>query len=492
MENTAIQSLLSEVWVTDLKSKNKKLSLRSILFISLTAFSIIIVALLWIFQSVFLKDFYKEIKLRDVNSALSYVAENIYEGDIAMTVAEISNKNDVSISVYDESFELIASANAHEAGSIFKNLSANQVYGFYSEAAATEEGYFSQSFSGFGEKNDDEIASFIAVQLVKVENNNTYTIIAHTEITPVQSIVRTLRYVVLAASALIIIIAFITAIILSKRITKPIKKISSEAEELAKGKYDEVQFSSSAVKEVSELSESMNYMKTELGKIDSLQKELIANISHDLRTPLTLITGYAEMMQDLPNEITDENLQVIVDEGKRMTSLVSDALDISKLNAGVTKFNPERIDLIQCINSVMPQYGKLLEAENLKIIIDTGSIDKAYVMADRTRLLQAIYNLVNNAINYAGEDNTIIIKTEAQGEYISVHIIDHGEGISPESLDNIWDRYYKVDKSHKRAKAGSGLGLSIVKSVLTQTGAEYGVKSEPGKGSDFWFKLKTC
>ena len=110
-------------------------------------------------------------------------------------------------------------------------------------------------------------------------------------------------------------------------------------------------------------------------------------------------------------------------------------------------------------------------------------------MADRTRILQVIYNLVNNAINYAGEDNTVIIKSEINNSFITVHIIDHGEGIAPENLDNIWDRYYKVDKTHKRAKAGSGIGLSIVKSILSQSGADYGVTSDLGKGSDFWFSL---
>ena len=258
---------------------------------------------------------------------------------------------------------------------------------------------------------------------------------------------------------------------------------------LATGDYD-VEFEHSGVKEIDELADSLNYTKTELGKIDTLQKELIANISHDLRTPLTLISGYAEVMRDIPGEATDENLQVIIDESNRLTSLVSDVLDISKLSAGVEQMRPETIDLKECIEAIIPRYNKLVEKDDYKIVFSCGSIESAPIVADRTRLEQVIYNLVNNALSYTGEDKTVTIELLEKPESFAVHIIDSGEGIEADKLPYIWERYYKVDKNHRRARMGSGLGLSIVKQILDAHSAAYGVNSTPGKGSDFWFEMK--
>ena len=234
----------------------------------------------------------------------------------------------------------------------------------------------------------------------------------------------------------------------------------------------------------------MNYTKTELGKIDTLQKELIANISHDLRTPLTLIGGYAEVMRDIPGEINDENLQVIIDESERLTNLVSDVLDISKLSAGVQQLNFETLDLTECIKSIIPRYNKLVEKDNYQIVFESTGITAAPVTADRTRLLQVLYNLINNALSYTGEDKTVLIRLLESDEGYTVHIIDSGEGIAEDKLPYIWDRYYKVDKNHRRAQMGSGLGLSIVKQILDAHGATYGVSSKLGEGSDFWFTMK--
>ncbi len=487
------------VWVTDLKYKYKKIPIKLGVFIALLIFSASIIILLWIFQSVFLDDLYEKIKTHDADSAANYIAENVNSAELDILTARESNSRDVSVAVYDDDFQIVSSANAHDGGSIFRNMPPDQVQQFFLLASVSENRRYSEYFSGFhaseskisGKQtpSSDETTSYVVVQLVKSASEKTYTIISNTVITPVDSISQTLNYMLLLITVLVIFFSLIMALILSKNITKPIHKVSLEAEELAKGKYKEVKFSESKIKEINELAQSMNYMKSELGKIDNLQKELIANISHDLRTPLTLMTGYAEMMKDLPGEATEENLQVIIDEGKRMTALVSDALDLSKINAGVQPLSPERFDIIECIKSVIPQYNKLIEINDFKIILDTD-VPSAFVYCDKNRILRVLYNLINNAINYAGADKEVIIKTVTLPGSITVHIIDHGEGIPADKIKDIWDRYYKIDKTHKRAAAGSGLGLSIVKKILSESNSDFGVSSKPGMGSDFWFTLE--
>lgn len=237
-----------------------------------------------------------------------------------------------------------------------------------------------------------------------------------------------------------------------------------------------------------ELAKTLNSTNVQLERVDKLQKELIANISHDLRTPLTMISGYSEFMRDFPDEVSPENMQVIIDETARLNSLVNDLLDVSKLQSGKQTINMQKISLTNTIQSTVKRYDKLTSHNDYHVSFIHDC--EVFVEADETRLLQVIYNLVNNAINYTGEDKTVTIRQDVLDNIVRISIIDTGEGISEENLPLVWDRYYKIDKVHKRAILGTGLGLSIVKHVLLLHNSRFGVSSEVGKGSTFWFELK--
>ena len=248
-----------------------------------------------------------------------------------------------------------------------------------------------------------------------------------------------------------------------------------------------MRFEGDSYREIAQLSETLNQAAVELAKAEGLQRELIANVSHDLRTPLTMITAYSEIMRDLPGENSPENVQVIIDEAKRLTSLVNDLLDVSKLQAGVMELNLKEYDLTASIESVLARYSKFLEQNGYTVDFEYDR--NILVVADEDKMYQVIYNLVNNAINYTGEDKKIIVRQRVAGSIARIEVIDTGEGIAPEELTNVWERYYKVDKNHKRAVMGTGLGLSIVKNVLKLHGLSYGVNSEVGKGTCFWFEI---
>ena len=323
------------------------------------------------------------------------------------------------------------------------------------------------------------------------KNENEYMVILTSRITPVGSIVSTIRYQLIGISIILLFIGMIMAILASRKISKPIKDTTENAKKLADKNYD-ITFDSSGYLEVTELNKTLNYAAHELKKVDDLQHELIANISHDLRTPLTMITGYGEVMRDLPGENTPENIQIIIDEANRLNMLVTDLLDISKLQAGATTITPEVFSITNLIKESFQRYNKLKEQEGYSLSFDYS--EDILVNADVSKIGQVFYNLVNNAINYSRKDKRIevrqIRKTDKDGnDKVVIEIEDHGEGIDKEHLENIWDRYFKVDKEHKSSVVGTGLGLSIVKNILDKHNAHYGVRSKPKMGSTFWFEL---
>jgi signal transduction histidine kinase len=192
-------------------------------------------------------------------------------------------------------------------------------------------------------------------------------------------------------------------------------------------------------------------------------------------------------MRDIPDENTSENLQVIVDEATHLSELVNDLLDLSRIHSGARVPEFVRFNLTETVRDVMRRYDKLVKINGFNIeFLSEGDV---YINADRMMIIQVIYNLINNAVNYAGDDKRVTVEQKIDGSSVLISVRDNGEGIPPEKLDSIWDRYYKVDRVHKRAKVGTGLGLSIVKGSLELHNASYGVESAVGHGSRFWFKL---
>ncbi len=338
----------------------------------------------------------------------------------------------------------------------------------------------------FRQNIGNELAeSVIYIRIVNVSGAEK-VIMINSVLTPVDATVSTLKVQLGIISIIIIVIAFILAVALSKSLSKSIISINDEAKKLAAGDYS-VKFNSKDYMEVAELSKTLNYAASELGKADSFQKELIANVSHDLRTPLTMIQGYAEVMRDIPGENTPENVQVIIDETERLSGLVNDMLDISKLKAGTISIQPEEYNITESIRHVLERYNKLREVEGYTI--DFVYDCEVNILADEQKMYQVLYNLVNNAINYTGPDKKVTVIQKVDGNTLRIEVKDTGDGVKQEDIPYVWDRYYKDKTAHKRALQGTGLGLSIVKSVLELHGARYGVSSVQGQGATLWFEI---
>ena len=330
--------------------------------------------------------------------------------------------------------------------------------------------------------------NILYVKSIDLPNNPNSIMILNSSIVPVSATINTLRTQLFYITVIMIILSILLSFSLAKKLSTPIININDKAKSFGKGNYN-VKFEENNYKEIHELSETLNYASSELSKVENLRRELIANISHDLRTPLTMITGYSEVMRDLPNENTAENIQIIIDETKRLTTLVNDVLDISKIQSGTQELNISECNLTKLIEEILARYSKLTEKDGYVINFEKDEED-VIIKCDELRITQVIYNLINNAITYTGEDKKILVKQTVTDKTIKIEIIDNGKGISEENLPYIWDRYYKLPGEHKRAQVGTGLGLSIVKGILELHKFKYGVISKENEGSNFWFEIE--
>lgn len=492
-----------------------KLSIKWKIFIYMLGFTAVLLGLLWLFQTVYLDEFYKKIKTDELEDACESVIEVIDDENNSTVentkaIEAIGASFDICIRVVNTYGTDIYATEQNMQCNVHK-LRRDQILGLIAEAKLNGGSYRARlenkkhdffmtddkgvtnmenilgkdKYENMPKMSDAE--SIIAVDVVKDATGRELVIMINTIITPVDATVHTLRIQLIYISIIMVILSLVIAIVISLKISKPIIKMNDSAKKLGKGEYD-VHFEGDGYKEISQLSETLNQAAVELSKAEGLQRELIANVSHDLRTPLTMITAYSEVMRDLPGENTPENVQVIIDEAKRLTTLVNDLLDVSKLQAGVMELNAKQYDLTESIESVLTRYSKFLEQNGFTVDFE---YDRHIVVeADEDKMYQVIYNLVNNAINYTGDDKKIIVRQRVNGSIARIEVIDSGEGIAKEELANVWERYYKVDKNHKRAVMGTGLGLSIVKNVLKLHRLQFGVESEVGKGTCFWFEIR--
>ena len=287
-------------------------------------------------------------------------------------------------------------------------------------------------------------------------------------------------------------LTFAISSVLAAWITRPLSEMTEKANRFAAGDFSVDFHGEDYLLEVSNLAKTLNYARDELSKTDRMQKELIANVSHDFKTPLTTIKAYASMIVEISGnnpEKREKHAKVIIDETDRLTSLVNDVLDLSKLQSGIGELKKEKLDISALLGEVLNRFGYYKDAKGYEFLTD---IDGGLcVSADKTKIEQALYNLIGNAVNYTGEDKKVYISLKQEGARCRFAVRDTGKGIKPEEIQGIWERYYRSVEAHKRPIQGTGLGLSIVKGVLDRHGLEYGVESEVGKGSTFfiWFTV---
>lgn len=291
----------------------------------------------------------------------------------------------------------------------------------------------------------------------------------------------------------IIIFAFsmIVLVIFSIFVYKPLTDIMNATKEYAKGNYDYEDLKIHSHDELRSLADSLTFMSGAFKNLYSGQKKFIANISHDFRSPLTSIKGYVEAMLDgtIPVEMQEKYLKIVISETERLTKLTGSLLTLNTFDANGIMIELSDFDIVPVIKDTMASFEGQCNAKSIKIKLSHE--DKDYmVSADKMRIQQVIYNLIDNAIKFSPTNADIEVDVSDKNDKVFVSVKDYGIGISPENQTKIWDRFYKADDSRGKDKKGSGLGLAIVKEIINAHNENINVVSTEGVGTQFTFSLE--
>ena len=456
----------------------KKTSIQAKTLFFLLSYNIVIIVLLWVCQIKILDIYYEKEQVDNMDNIVNSLKET-NSIELVSKLQDIAYDNDVCI-VLTSNTSVVETYNINMNGCALKSGNSKVKELMYNFVQSEE------TLKSYRFVNDDKHISALMYG-VKVGNSDVFIYSNLEDISDFTLLIkRQLMYVCVVG----IFIAIIMSIFLSNKITEPITRITKKAKKMGTGDTD-VSFEESGIKEIDELSETLTQAQEEMVKTDELRRDLMANVSHDLKTPLTMIKAYAEMIRDISykdSEKMNEHLRIIVDETDRLTVLVNDILDLSRMQSNADTLSIEKFDLAEDIKTIVNRYQIIKETE--KYIINVEMPDSIMIKADKKKLNQVIYNLINNAINYTGDDKTVTVRVTKHKKYYLVEIIDTGKGIKESEIPYIWNKYYKNDKNHQRNVVSTGLGLSIVKEILELHDYEYGVKSVLKKGSTFYFKIK--
>lgn len=298
---------------------------------------------------------------------------------------------------------------------------------------------------------------------------------------------RKILQIFFVASLLALVVSFITVYYLSYRLTRPLREMSEATKHYAEGDFS-YKVKVHGKDEVAELSAAFNTMAMALSTLESTRRSFVANVSHELKTPMTSIGGFIDGMLDgtIPPENQKQYLQIVSDEVKRLSRLVTGMLNMSKLEAGEMPMNLKDFDISEDIFKTLLSFEKKINDKSIEILgLDT--MQSVHTKADEDMLLQVIYNLIDNAVKFTPENGYIFIKDYRDSEKVFVSIRNSGNGIEKEELPKVFERFYKIDKSRSYDVKGAGLGLYLVKSIIELHGGEIRVDSKVGEYTEFAF-----
>ena len=439
--------------------------------------------LLWVCQVLFLQNFYDRMKTKDIMRLADKLIVLYQQGDYQREFKELAKQNELCIEVRDR-FNRSLDHEHYVAGSCFIHGYNNQVTEIIRKLRESQSSY--EYWKDTHPVTNADL--LIYARVIGSPSMPEGYLLINTPLKPVSATVSIIRRQLIIITILLVLIALLLSMIVSDRLAKPIVRVTKDAEQLAHGRYD-IQFDGSGYDEAERLAETLTYASHEINRVDAMQRDLIANASHDLRTPLTMLKAYAEMIRDLSGDNPvkrAEHLQVIIEETDRLTALVNDILDLSKYENGKMKLERSEFDMEDRLTEIVERYRGLSDVSGYTFTLETDG--EAVVSCDAGKIEQVICNLINNAMNYSGEEKQIFVRLEHTPEGIRISVRDTGAGMDQETLSRIFDKYYRSE-NYKREVRGTGLGLSIVKAILRMHDYAFGVDSTVGIGSTFWFVI---
>jgi signal transduction histidine kinase len=471
------------------------------------------IVLCWIVNNIFLENFYVRNREAAITEAYERINEVASNGDISSDEFDVELKKacdmyNINIIVIDASSNTIKSS-TRDADRLMRRLydhffSANKNTDYLVE---TDRYYMASAIDNFTSTEYLEMWGVL-------DNGNLFLI--NSPIESIRESVKISNRFLAYVGVLTTILSAVLMWIVSARISKPIMELKDISEKMTaldfETKYNsrhinEIdllgehinQLSETLEKTISELKTANNELKRDIEKkeqIDEMRKEFLSNVSHELKTPIALIQGYAEGLKEGINDDDKESrdfyCDVIIDESAKMNNMVKKLLDLNQLEFGNDVVTMERFDIVSLINNFLTSAEILIEQNGINIRHEQPQ--PIYVWADEFKTEEVVRNFFSNAMNHAKGDKIIEIKyrliSQDNANRVRISVFNTGEPIPEDSLPHIWEKFYKVDKARTREYGGSGVGLSIVKAIMDSMNQEYGAINYTN-GVEFWFELET-
>jgi Signal transduction histidine kinase len=473
--------------------KYDKNGIRFRVWLAFFLLALVIVLFIGVLQVGLIRPYYRNAKIRTVKTVADNIQSDLIENGSVKGINRALQEtvdNDACVVIYNDAGDLIYNADSLGTGCIFNGEST------LPQELATSEDRVNLLSEG-SEYSQNLVNSVTGQEMIVYGRKmsallGNYYFYINSPLEPVDSVVSffTSQYIIYMLLALAG--ASVLATYISGRLTKPIVHMKHEAQKLIKADYS-ASFDGGEFTETKELASTLNHANDVIRQTDELRRDLLANVSHDIRTPLTNIKAYAEMVRDVSGsdpEKREKHLNVIIRETNYMNDLVNDMSELSRMQSGTAELHMENMDMAVKIREILEMDQPLIESGHLKVVTEIPESLTLY--ADETKIGQVIANYLSNAIKHTPQGKTIYIRAYTLKDEETVHfeVQDEGEGISAEELPLIWNRYQKSSRSFSRSLTSTGLGLAIVKAIADAHHATCGAESEIGKGSTFWFDLK--
>jgi len=490
-----------------------KMSIRTRLFITVNLLIVFFVAFSWLMNSSYLEKYYVYQNKRELLSTSERIAQ-LYKGnveDLALEIEKLERVSGLNILILNHNLEM----KYHSRGiDIDKPPGPNSMPDDRAPRPDFRISLVSKHLSALqsGEQmvavGQDPALQNGFLNVASMLNNGDYLLLS-TPLVSLQESAAIANQFFLFTGLITIVLGCIAVYIFTRRFTRPILELNAIAQKMSELDFSQ-KFTAQTEDEVGELGDSINSLSDQLDKsiselqaanqklladieherrIDEMRKQFVSNVSHELKTPIALIQGYAEGLK--VNVVEDEESKnyycdVINDEAGKMNKMVRELLDLSQIEAGYFPLEKEVFEIGLLIEQVIAKYDLILKEEEILLLEEKA--DALLVNGDRSRIEQVLVNYLNNAMNHVDEHKQLRVKVHTIGDKVRIAVFNTGCPIPEESLDKIFTSFYKVDKARTRAYGGTGLGLSIVRALMELHQNDYGVLNVTG-GVEFWFEL---
>ena len=466
-------------------------------------FTGVIFTVLWLLQTVFLQSFYNGMIISNAKSASEKITAYSTDSGMNETLDELSVNNSLLVFITDTEGNILYSADEYKKG--HKDLDDLNDYNdddddiiqlkggkgrknghmHYRELPANYDEFLEKlEASDSGEAEYQTAQMYFYGKYIDYGDDEKAVLYLGTNLNAVGSAAHIIRYQLVIVTFLSIAVGFVLALFISKRFSKPVSQLERKAHTLGEN-TESTDYRKGFCIELDDLNDTLDRTDEKLKKNKVFQNELLANVSHDLRTPLTMIKGYAEMIRDISHEDEKqcaEDVAVIVRETDRLTALVNEILEYSELQMSDSEPVMTDVDLSEIVRTVTDNFESLYAKEGY--IFERSIAENIHILGNSSRITRAVYNLIDNAVRHIGEDKWAGVTIKDDSGKAVVRISDHGNGIPQEELERIWDKYYT--NRQREGKVGSGLGLAIVKQTAAQHNGTWGAESKTGRGSSFY------